>query len=184
MVQVVAHLVAADQPVEAWPAKHGPVQLVVSPAATTEGPAVADRRKRLENVYGEAVAGTLGPEFGRGLRGPRRFAESAVLDFESRAGRSWLLFQLETWIDDVVLDEDEDEEADDERRSRLDPAREWRRERWVPRRTNERSAALFDEWSRVIAPEDPTMLTLADTPAGGQFAEIRLGRINAFSRPA
>lgn len=143
-------------------------------------------RAQLAGAYGEALTGEVPVRFGRNPDGaPRAFAEAIKLRLERAAGGLWLVFTPFTWTEESA----EAAAARDQRVAPpADPASDWKRERWVKRKRNERWAAIIDAWARALAPNRPTTTVhvlakaLADQPGteGGQFA---LGAITAYSRP-
>lgn len=148
---------------------------------------VEKARARLAAGYDEPLTGQLPVRLGRREDGqPRAFAEAIRLRLDRVGDGLWLVFVPFTWTEEPAA-------AAAARRAGLprplDPAGDWKRERWVRRRRNERWAAIVDAWAGTLAPDRPATTVhvlpkaAADEPdaEGGRFS---LGATTAFSRPA
>lgn len=163
----------------------GANRLVLLPAREGEPEAFADVRRRLaEGLEGE-LTGTLPLSLGRNPEGaPRGFAEAIRLRLEFAFGSVWLLFIPFTWTEPTAEAVAASKAG---RRPPVDPAADWKRERWVQRRRNEQWARIIAAWSEVIAPHRPTSRvwalprSVADLPdaLGGSFT---IGSTTAYSR--
>lgn len=131
--------------------------------------------RRFETAYDGQVTGQLSQAHGSNFRGERRaWSEAVRLHVEFRWGVPWLIFAPYTWVD--WLDRDEDDE------DTIDPAAEWRRERWVQRKKNEKWAELIDAWATSIAPDrKAATLHLPRGAAGDTFGSFEIGPFSAFS---
>lgn len=159
---------------------------IVPPRADEPAPLV-DTRARIAAGYDEPLTGVLPARLGvREDGAPRAFAEAVRLRLDRAVGGLWLVFVPFTWTDESA----EAAQARRDGRPRPpDPAGDWKRERWVRRKRNERWAEIIDAWGGALSPHRPatTIHVLPRHAAsepdaeGGTFA---LGATTAFSRPA
>jgi hypothetical protein len=161
--------------------------LRIIPAREDEPAPLVDARARIAGGYDEPLTGVLPARLGRREDGElRAFAEAVRLRLDRAAGGLWLVFVPFTWTDEPA------EAAQARRAGRPrppDPAGDWKRERWVRRKRNDRWAAIIDSWSGALSPHRPATTihvlprAAADEPdaEGGAFT---LGATTAFSRPA
>ncbi|WP_183097366.1 SIR2 family protein [Nocardioides pelophilus] len=128
-----------------------------------------------KNVYGGHVAGRLIDRYGPDRDGqPRRWAEAVRLHVEFRWGLTWLIFSPYTWVDRW--------ERSDEQQDEPDSASEWRRERWVQRKKNEKWAELIQAWTTAIAPgRKAASLRLPYAADPKTFGGFRVGATSAYS---
>lgn len=181
LLQAVAHALAGVLPV--WPrtGSGGIQELVVTAPSEGEPSEFARMRSILSRAYGDRLFGQLRPGIGGGEDNDlRRWAEEIELFYERRADRDWLLFRPYTWIA-ARPSSDQHRPA---RRADLDPASPWRAERWAKRRFNERWATIIEAWTSLLAPRDPTALTVSSLNTVADLGRVVLGRTNAYSRPA
>jgi hypothetical protein len=128
--------------------------------------------ERFKAAYEGPINGHLNTSHGLNVHGqPRAWSEAVSLHLEFRWGAPWLIFSPHTWV---------------ERRPRevagIDPASEWRRERWVQRKKNEKWAQLIDTWAGAIAPERATAtLPLPRAADPEAFGAFQVGPFSAFS---
>jgi hypothetical protein len=175
LVQAIAKTLSEALPVRMQASKSGSARLIVEGPRQGEPNHFAAVRKRLRTAYAEELYGDLPVQCGLNDGRRRRFAEEVGLDFDFQADRAWLLFRPNTWVEPPQTPVEHRE---------LDPATPWVNERWARRRRNEVWAELIGVWSELIAPDDPTVLTLAgQNDTDEPIARVELGRINAFSRP-
>jgi len=103
--------------------------------------------RRFKKAYDGQVTGHLGKGRGQNrLAEQRAWAEAARLHVEWRWGAPWMIFTPFTWVERLERDEDDDSPV-------VDPAADWRRERWVQRKQNEKWASIIDVWATSIAPQ-------------------------------
>lgn len=181
LLQAVANALADALPI--WPRTgHGGIQeLVVRAPFEGEPSEFAGMRSILSRAYGDRLFGELGPGQGGGEHNiRRRWAEEIEVFYERRADRDWLLFRPYTW----VAARPSADERRPAKRADLDPASTWRAQRWAKRRFNEKWAAIIEAWTTLLAPRDPTELTVRTQDEGADLGRIVLGRTNAYSRPA
>ncbi len=97
--------------------------------------------RRFKKAYDGQVTGHLGKGRGQNrLAEQRAWAEAARLHVEWRWGAPWMIFTPPfTWVERLERDEDDDSPV-------VDPAADWRRERWVQRKQNEKWASIIDVW--------------------------------------
>lgn len=146
-------------------------------------------RRDPDAVRGRTILETMRAAYGPGERIvgmvpeiSRAFAEAVHVRLEHHLGRWWCVFEPYTWVD--LPRRSDDPEADSIRRSMNIAASDWRRERWA-QRYNSRWDALFQQWSKLIAPDRPT---IARFPGGsgvtdGIGAEFELWDATAWSSP-
>jgi hypothetical protein len=87
-----------------------------------------------------------------------------------------------TWI--AALPRPDGTIADGRAKADLDPASPWRAERWAGQRFNEKWAAIIGAWTNLLAPQEPTELTITSTADNTSVGQVVLGRTTAYSRPA
>lgn len=128
-----------------------------------------------KSAYGGHVTGRLNTRYGPNRDGQqRKWAEAVKLHVEFRWGLPWLIFSPYTSVDRWERTEDELEE--------LDPASEWRRERWVQRKKNEKWAELIEAWTTAIAPaRKSASLGLPRAAHPQTFGGFRIGSTTAYS---
>lgn len=182
LLQLTAHVLQQALPLRMRTGKHGDPELIATEPETNEATAVATARTHLSQAYEEPLFGYLPTQYGKtAQKQNRRWAEEVRLSFDRRAGRDWLLFTPNTWIEPLPrpLDPDTPGATD------IDPADQWRAERWATRRFNEKWAAIIRAWTKLLAPEEPTLLSLEPMSSSQQpSGRVLLGRTNAYSRPA
>lgn len=111
----------------------------------------------------------------------RAFAESIRVRLDYHLERWWCVFEPFTWVD--LPRESDDPAAEAERRSLRTEAGDWRRERWA-RKYNSRWDALLQGWSKLLAPERPTLIRFPGSNAEpGVYAEFELWAATAWSSP-
>jgi hypothetical protein len=182
LLQAVAHALQQVLPVRMQSGKGGSPTLIVTAPSADETAAFAAARSRLERAYEGSLFGSLGSQYGVNAEGKtRRWAEELRLNFDRRAGKPWLLFTPYTWIQPPARDKD----TPITKSEVVDPANQWRAERWAKRRFNEQWAAMIQAWTTLIAPEDSTVLAIpSGDPPDERSTRVLLGRTNAYSRPA
>lgn len=132
--------------------------------------------RAFKDAYGGGrVEGVLPETHGSNRFGERRmWAEAARINVEFRSAAPWLIFSPYTWVERW---ERPDDQLDD-----IDPASEWRRERWVQRKKNEVWANLISTWATSISPDRvPTTLALPRSAGGDTFGGFTLGPNSAYS---
>lgn len=131
--------------------------------------------RKLKKAYEGHISGQLSQAHGSNFHGQRRsWSEAVRLHVEFRWGMPWLIFSPFTFVDWLERDEDDEET--------IDPAAEWRRERWVQRKKNEKWADLIDAWATSIAPDrKAATLHLPRGAAGDTFGSFEIGPFSAFS---
>ncbi|UOY03223.1 SIR2 family protein [Blastococcus sp. PRF04-17] len=181
LLQVVAHALQQSMPLRMRTGKDGNPELIVTDPAAEEAAGQADARTRLRLVYDGPLTGYLPAKYGQvAPNRNRRWAEEVHLSLDRRAGRHWVLFTPSTWIQPLPGEVESDALPSRD----ADPADSWRVQRWAERRFNEKWADMLRAWTTLLAPEDPTLLTVpAATPGGVPTARVLLGRTNAYSRP-
>ncbi len=185
LLQLVAWSLQARLPISIMVDKRGSPDLVVTSPRQREPAALARMRRELNVAYGKTpLFGTLDRSYGRMKDGSsRRWAEKIELSFDRLGQRNWLLFTPYTWVSTPPPSDEHD--VDDRTRALADPANAWRSEQWAQRRQNETWAAIIGAWSGLLAPDQPTVLTVPGTASRHESAgSITIGRTNAWSRPA
>lgn len=131
--------------------------------------------RKFKAAYEGQITGQLSAAHGSNLHGERRaWSEAVRIHVEFRWGVPWLIFAPFTFVDWLERDQDDNET--------IDPAAEWRRERWVKRKKNERWADLIDAWATSIAPyRKAATLSLPRGAAGNTFGSFEIGPFSAFS---
>ena len=131
--------------------------------------------RAFKNAYGGHVTGRLNARYGPDRDGQqRKWAEAVKLHVEFRWGLPWLIFSPYTWVDRWERTKDELEDSD--------PASEWRRERWVQRKKNEKWAELIEAWTTAIAPgRKAAALDLPRAAHPQTFGGFRIGSTSAYS---
>lgn len=131
--------------------------------------------RAFKTAYGGRIEGALPASRGLNRLGePRAWAEAVRLNVEIRWGAPWMIFSPYTWVERWERPKDK---VDD-----IDPASEWRRERWVQRKKNEVWANLIDTWATSISPgRMPTTLPLPRAADGDSFGGFTLGPTSAYS---
>jgi hypothetical protein len=121
------------------------------------------------------VEGVLPTKYGANRFGERRaWAEAVRINVEFRYGSPWLIFSPHTWVERWERPKDH---VDD-----VDPAGEWRRERWVLRKKNEVWAELINTWATSISPgRSPSTLPMPRSAGGETFGGFTLGPTSAYS---
>jgi hypothetical protein len=184
--EALARALARRLPAKAAVRERG-CSLRIAPAREDEPTAIVQTRERIAAGYDEPLTGVLPARLGLREDGaPRAFAEAVRLRLDRAAGGLWLVFTPFTWTDEPA---DAAQARRDARPRPTDPAGDWKRERWVRRRRNNRWAEIIDAWGGALAPHRPTTTihvlprhAAAEPDAeGGAFA---LGATTAFSRPA
>lgn len=182
LLQLLGRAVAEVAPIRMRVAGRGSPNLILDGSHDGEPADYQSIRTKMNRAYEGSLFGYLDAKYGQTERGgDRRWAEMVMLSFDRRAGRDWLLFRPWTWI--APLPEPGTEVGDPRRRDDLDPASPWRSEVWAKRRKNETWATLIAAWSALLAPREPTELTINST-GGVQLGRIIIGHTNAYSRPA
>jgi hypothetical protein len=170
LLQLLGRAVADVAPVRMRVAGGGSPDLVLEGSHGGEPANFQSIRTRMNRAYEGSLFGYLDAKYGQTERGgDRRWAEMVMLSFERRSGRDWLLFRPWTWI--APLPQPEKEVGDPRRQDGLDPASPWRSEVWAKRRKNETWATLIAAWSALLAPGEPTELSINSTVG------VPLGRI-------
>lgn len=132
--------------------------------------------RTFKDAYGGGrVEGVLSATYGSNRFGERRaWAEAVRINVEFRCGTPWLIFSPYTWVERWERPEDQ---LDD-----IDPASEWRRERWVLRKKNEVWANLISTWAIAISPgRSSNTLPLPRSADGDTFGVFTLGPNSAYS---
>jgi hypothetical protein len=132
--------------------------------------------RAFKDAYGGGrVEGVLPATHGSNRFGERRvWAEAVRINVEFRYGTPWLIFSPYTWVERWERPEDQ---LDD-----IDPASEWRRERWVLRKKNEVWANLISTWATAMSPgRSPNALPLPRSADGDTFGGFTLGPNSAYS---
>jgi hypothetical protein len=132
--------------------------------------------RRFKKAYDSQVTGHLGEALGRNRRAEQRaWAEAARLHVEWRWGVPWMIFVPFTWVERLERDEDDNGLV-------VDPAADWRRERWVQRKQNEKWADIIDVWATSIAPHRKDVsLRLPRASDPDTFGGFTLGAFSAHS---
>lgn len=160
-------------------------QLICVPPRADEPAHIADARQRLIHAYDDSLTGTLPNNCGTTPSGePRTYAEGVRLRLERAVDTTWLVFTPFTWVAPMRRAADETGAI-----RPVDPAADWRRERWVKRRRNEKWATLIATWAQVIASDDPrTVLHVLSRRQADETTALdgvfMLGSITAYSRQA
>lgn len=184
--EALARALARRLPAKATVRDRG-CNLRIVPAREDEPGPLVDTRARIAAGYDEPLTGVLPARLGMREDGaPRAFAEAVRLRLDRAAGGLWLVFVPFTWTDEPA------EAAQARRAGRPrppDPAGDWKRERWVRRKRNDRWAEIIDAWGGALSPHRPvtTIHVLPRAAAGEPDAEggaFALGATTAFSRPA
>jgi len=131
--------------------------------------------RKFKKAYDGHVTGRLSQAHGSNFHNERRsWSEAVRLHVEFRWGIAWLIFSPFTFVEWLKRDEDDEET--------IDRAAEWRRERWVQRKKNEKWAELIDAWATSIAPDrKAATLHLPRGTAGDTFGSFEVGPFSAFS---
>lgn len=181
LIQLIAHALQQVRPVWVTSDRHGNVDVVVSVETSRDAPDYLQMRQALRDAHDGDLSGRLAAKYGRSRDGrDRRWAEKIELSYDFRANRPWLLFTPFTWLSPLSRPENGRQENVDE----FDPANPWRAERWTQRRFNERWAAIIKAWTDLIAPTPVTDLVVPGPSEGASAGTVRIGRTNAYSRPA
>ena len=107
----------------------------------------------------------------------RTYAEAVHVRLEQHLGRWWCVFEPFTWVD--LPRHSDDPSAEAQRRTLSFAASDWRRERWA-QRYNSRWDALFQQWSKLLAPDRPTVVRFpGSTTEPGVYAEFELWNATA-----
>ena len=179
LLQALAYALAQALPL--WPrtARAGVQELIVSQPSQGEPTSFGHIRMRLEAAYENKLFGELErSKYGTTQDNrPRRWAEDVELYYERRAGRPWLLFKPDTWIASLPR-------SPQSKRTQLDPADPLRAQWWAKRRFNEKWAGIINAWVSVLAPNDPTEITILAPGTTSSVGRVILGRSSAYSRPA
>ncbi|RNL62694.1 SIR2 family protein [Nocardioides marmoriginsengisoli] len=132
--------------------------------------------RRFKKAYDGQVTGHLGEGRGLNRRGEQRaWAEAARVHVEWRWGVPWMIFVPFTWVERLERDEDHEMMV-------VDPAADWRRERWVQRKQNETWAGIIDVWATSIAPHRKDVsLRLPRACVPDTFGGFTLGAFSAHS---
>lgn len=139
---------------------------------------LSDHRQRalrdFQMAYDGQVTGNLAESRGLNARGERRaWAEAVRLHVEWRWGHPWMIFVPFTWVERLERDEGD---------MSVDPAAEWRRERWVQRKQNEKWSDIIDVWATSIAPHrKDVVLRLPRASDPEAFGGFTLGPFSAHS---
>lgn len=160
--------------------------LRVVPPRKDEAEHVRAARVALEGGYDGRLTGTLPAGMGKTEHGrPRAFAEAIRVRLERADGKLWMLFVPFTWTE-------ESEAMAAARRGGdarpVDPAADWKRERWVKRKRNERWAAIVGGWAQALAPDRPAtrvpvLTEAAEKESDAEGGSFLLSYVTAYSRP-
>lgn len=181
LIQIVAHTLQQERPVWVTSDRRGNIDVVVSVETSRDNPRYRQMRQALRDAYEDDLFGRLAKKYGASRDGrDRQWAEKIELSYDFRADRPWLLFTPFTWLSPLPRPQDAGQGNSDE----FDPASPWRAERWTQRRFNEKWAAIIKAWTELIAPTPVTDLVVPGPSEGASAGTIRIGRTNAYSRPA
>ncbi|WP_260427435.1 SIR2 family protein [Burkholderia stagnalis] len=139
----------------------------------------SERQAKLKRAYSDSLYGKTQHGY--------PFYEGVVLRLESVADRWWLAFEPTTFVDlpREIHEESDDDGADDlDRKRRVDPTVDWRRERWA-KRYNNTWDGIIEAWAHMLAGSDNTVLRATGVEEGeGVDAVFELSSVTAWSRPA
>jgi hypothetical protein len=181
LLQAMAYALAQVLPL--WPRtdRSGVQELIVTEPSPNEPTSFGKIRATLGAAYDNDLTGQLDRKYGKTHDDrPRHWAEDIEIFYERRAGRHWLLFRPYTWIAPLPRPA----QPSTAKRADLDPASPLRAEWWAKRRFNEKWAAIIDAWVSLLAPSDPTEVSVTAPGTNTSVGHIVLGRSSAYSRPA
>jgi hypothetical protein len=193
LLHSIAKGVASRLPVGAQLGGNG-ASLLVTKVRPDEVLARSRDRDALEMAYASPTRGQLSRSYGLNRDGGQReWGERVELSIDWQDGHAWLLFLPTTWVERLHTEDGI---------VTKDAATDWRTQRWAQRRFNAKWVPIIDTWVHLIAPTNPTSISLA--PASGASRRTRsdtgdrkverdddarcagnvvVGQISAFSEP-
>ncbi|MFM0265083.1 SIR2 family protein [Paraburkholderia sediminicola] len=182
LYDAVTRAVCRQRPIKARMRRQGHAVMAHSDSDKETAESRASRVSRQEKLR-QAYSGAL---YGKTPHG-YAFHEGVQLRLEQAADRWWLTFEPTTFVDLPYVehvDDEPDADGNIERKRRVDPTIDWRRERWA-KRYNDAWAAIIDAWANMLAGNgDGVLRATGVTEEQGIDAVFRVSHVTAWSRPS
>lgn len=135
----------------------------------------------LQTAYGDPLTGVV-----PGVSLP--FAEAVRIRLERHGEQWWCVFDPFTWVDlprtDRAADPNHDPQSGRSRKAAVDPAADWRKQRWA-RRYNPKWSTILDAWAGLfVAGQQDTPEAIGLRDRAGVDAQFAVSGTTAWSRPA
>ncbi|CAJ0792790.1 SIR2 family protein [Ralstonia holmesii] len=136
------------------------------------------RQEKLRQAYSGSLYGKTPQDYA--------YHEGVQLRLEQAANRWWLTFEPTTFVDmphGEQRDDEPDADGSIERKRRVDPTIDWRRERWA-QRYNGVWTPIIDAWANMLAGSDGMLSATGVMEGRGIDAVFKVSRITAWGRPS
>lgn len=141
---------------------------------------IIERNKQLDHLkqaYGSPLDGNI-------QKLDFHFSEGIRIRLEQCNTSWWCVYEPFTFVQEPRADIKEDNKNLSEKFKRVDPAADWRRERWA-QRYNFVWAKIIDAWARLLSnSDDNTLSACGIKEKDGVDAVFNISGITAWSRPA